>query len=62
MKWDFSGSVRVMKQLAGRTTIAVSLCLLVAFIGSRYWANSERMNSFFDVTVPLDLWIYMRGG
>lgn len=62
MKWDFSGSVRVMKQLAGRTTIVVSLCLLVAFIGSRYWANSERMNSFFDVTVPLDLWIYMRGG
>ncbi|WP_162287300.1 glycosyltransferase 87 family protein [Corynebacterium urinipleomorphum] len=39
-----------------------SLSVLVALIALRYVANWNVMNSVFKTDVPLDLWIYMRGG
>lgn len=51
-----------MKQLAGRTTVIASLSVLVVLIALRYAANYESLNSVFKTDVPLDLWIYMRGG
>nr|VDG62046.1 Polyprenol-phosphate-mannose-dependent alpha-(1-2)-phosphatidylinositol pentamannoside mannosyltransferase [Streptococcus thermophilus] len=51
-----------MKQLAGRVTIAVTLIAVVAFALFRYWANHFTSTSVFEVDMPLDLWIYLRGG
>ena len=36
--------------------------MLVVLIALRYAANYESLNSVFKTDVPLDLWIYMRGG
>lgn len=43
-------------------TVIASLSVLVALIALRYVANWNVMNSVFKTNVPLDLWIYMRGG
>lgn len=43
-------------------TVIASLTVLVVLIALRYAANWNAMNSVFKTNVPLDLWIYMRGG
>lgn len=40
----------------------MTLALLLVFIRSRYRALAPTQQSFFDEQVPLDLWIYLRGG
>lgn len=60
-KW-LQGSVQDVKQLAGRMTVIASLSVLVVLIALRYAANSATLNSVFKTDIPLDLWIYMRGG
>ena len=43
-------------------TVIASLSVLVVLIALRYAANFATLNSVFKTDVPLDLWIYMRGG
>lgn len=42
--------------------MAVMLAVLLAFILFRYWVNHAALNNIFKVDMPLDLWIYLRGG
>ena len=56
------GSVHSVKQLAGRMTVIASLSVLVVLITLRYLLEHSPLNNVFETTVPLDLWIYMRGG
>lgn len=51
-----------MKQLAGRVSIAVTLIVVIVFALYRYWANHLEGTSVFETDIPLDLWIYLRGG
>ena len=56
------GVKKNVKQLTGRATVALSLALACFFVALRYRDNYDKLNSVFWTDVPLDLWIYMRGG
>lgn len=43
-------------------TVIASLSLILAYIAMRYMRNWAELESVFKTDVPLDLWIYMRGG
>ena len=43
-------------------TVIAGLSLTVAYIVLRYLANWAHLDNVFKTDVPLDLWIYMRGG
>lgn len=42
--------------------MVASLSVLVALIALRYVTNKANLHSVFQTDIPLDLWIYMRGG
>ena len=51
-----------VKQLAGQMTAALVLPLAFIVVLLRYRANSDTLDSVFKTDIPLDLWIYLRGG
>lgn len=56
-----------MKRLTGQTTILCILSVLVGLFGYQYWVTDDYIKTVFDPWpfeggMPLDLWIYMRGG
>ena len=57
-----TGEKRSVKQFAGQATVAGALLVALVVFVYRYWANFEEYNSVFKTDIPLDLWIYLRGG
>lgn len=57
-----TGEKRSVKQIAGQATVACVLLVACGVIVYRYWANFAEYNSVFKTDIPLDLWIYLRGG
>nr|WP_231375883.1 glycosyltransferase 87 family protein [Corynebacterium aquatimens] len=53
--------------MTGQTTILCILSVLVGLFGYQYWVTDDYIKTVFDPWpfeggMPLDLWIYMRGG
>ena len=40
----------------------MTLIVVIVFALYRYWANHLGGTSVFETDIPLDLWIYLRGG
>ena len=57
-----TGEKRSVKQFVGQATVAGALLVALVVFVYRYWANFEEYNSVFKTDIPLDLWIYLRGG